>query len=607
MATNRALKHWKRRAARALRKVKRRIQSPEALFVYHPGYQGPGSRLMDARRPERILDYLRGEGAITATQVRGAKMATAESLSFAHSFEYLERVSQPEVVARIFGDNPEEMDLEHALRQQRRMVGGTIKAAHLTLRKSKRGGGAMPVVNLGGGMHPAHAAEGSGFCIFNDVAVAILQLRAEGFAGQVLVVDLDLHHGDGTRAIFAEDESVFTFSMHARHWDESPAVADFSLELGFGVEDTRYLSALREHLPEVVRKVKPALVFYVAGVDIAEDDALGNWRVSHDGIFARDREVLRQVAGRPLVWVLAGGYGEEAWRHSARSLAWLSASMDSPIDSMFDRNLRYFRKIARQFEPQTVVDQEEDIFDFAEEDIYGTLMGSRASTRLLGYYSRYAVEVGLERYGILQAVRRAGYHGVKVDIEPGHPTGELVRVVSDDARADLLMEVVLRENRELAPFRLLYVEWLLMQNPRKVPAVDKPLLPGQEHPGLGALEKVVGMLLMTCERLGFDGVAFRPAHYHIAAMARTWLRFADPVLEARYLAVSHALEGVPLPEVTRTVAQGGVSCATTGEPYHWVSELMVLPLSEACKEAFRGREYMSAMEEASKDLEMALT
>lgn len=600
------LQRWRglrRGAQRAVRGLKARVKPASALYVYHPQYQGQESALVDAQRAPRILNYLRREGAISPGHLRSPPDVTIAQLARVHSLDYLERLGRPEEVLRICATFDASADPEQLLQQQRRMVAGTVMAAKLAVQPwAPR----RPVVNLGGGLHHARAEQGAGFCLFHDVAVAIAQLRARGFGGRIMVIDLDLHQGDGTRAIFARDPTVFTYSLHAVDWDDSPCDADFSLALGLSVGDERYLAALRETLPGCMRGFRPELVFYVGGVDIAEDDRLGSWRVSHDGIFARDQYILERVGALPLVWTLAGGYGPEAWRHSARSLAWLSASLGDPIPSAFDRDLRHFRRIARRLDPQDLMESDSVDFEFSEADVYGTLMGSRARTRLLGYYSRYGVEIALERYGVMEVVRGAGYGRTCVELDLERATGELARLVSDDGRRDVLVEVILKESLELSPFRLLYIEWLLMQDPRRAPSVARPLLPGQVHPGLGALREMTGMLMMACERLGMDGLAFRPAHYHVKALSRTWLRFADPALEARWLALGQALEGVPLERASALVAAGAVVEEASGAPVRWSSELVVMPLSARCREALRGPEATREVEALTRGLRFVL-
>src|SRR5258708_17795986 len=196
------------------------------------------------------------------------------------------------------------------------MVGGTELASRLALASGRIAG------NLGGGLHHAFADRGERFCIFNDVAVAVAELRAGGFGGSVLVVDLDLHDDDGTRTIFAQDPTVHTFSIHNHTTGAVRAVAATAIELGDGVDDRAYLDAIGAHLPAAFAAARPELVYYLAGCDPAADDGIGNWRISAAGMLRRDRLVIglarRPERRLPVVILLAGGYGQHASRYSAR-------------------------------------------------------------------------------------------------------------------------------------------------------------------------------------------------------------------------------------------------------------------------------------------------
>jgi acetoin utilization deacetylase AcuC-like enzyme len=571
-----------KKAWRAARRALARVKTPEVALVWHPDYEAPEHSIVDPKRGARIVQYLIREGGLRPSEVLQPGLASVEALARVHTFEYLESLGRGDVVGRMFGEQAfSSPQVERLLRQQRRMVEGTVLAARAAVRPW---GLAKPAINVGGGLHHARRAQGAGFCALHDVAVAIAQLRADGFRGRILVVDLDLHDGDGTRSIFAQDPTVFTFSIHAADWDAAPAVANLSVPLGSGIGDAAYLDALRRHLPPVMRDFDPALVFYVAGVDVAEDDRLGSWRVTHDGIFERDRFVLEQLGPRPWVWVLAGGYGPDAWRHSARSLAWVATQglpgpRGLPIRSALEEDLGELRRVARALQPHDLTTDPEEI-ELTAQDVFGLFLGDdRPSDRFLGYYSRYGVEIALERYGVFPKIRQLGFDRVALDLDPGHSTGHLARIVTDDARRDVLVEVVLRESQALPPFSLLSIEWLLLQNPRQAPTPARPLLPGQQHPGLGCLREVMGMILMACERLKLDGVIFRPAHFHVAAMARAWLRFLDPQLEGRWLAASHAMEGLDIATASRLVQAGRVLDPATGEAYRWESDWMVLPIS----------------------------
>ncbi|RPJ85105.1 MAG: histone deacetylase [Acidobacteria bacterium] len=209
------------------------------------------------------------------------------------------------------------------------MVGGTITAARLAF--DARGGApaAGLVVHLGGGFHHAFPDHGEGFCMFNDVAVAVRVLARDAGLERVAVIDCDVHHGNGTAAIFADDPGVFTFSIHQRY--NYPAVkprSSLDVALVDGVSDVEYLRALTTALPRVF-DFQPQLVFYLAGADPFEDDQLGGLSLTLDGLRKRDRVVLEAIdaARVPGVVTLAGGYA----RHGEDTVAAHAATVEEVL------------------------------------------------------------------------------------------------------------------------------------------------------------------------------------------------------------------------------------------------------------------------------------
>ena len=312
-----------RALARAARRSLYRLRARGIPVVYDARYQrGVFGVPMDPLRGEKVLGALREAGLLERDLLSEPRPASLQNLLRVHTPEYLHAVQEPEALSRVLGVEVPPAEVEATLDLQRLMAGGTIQATRLAMRT----GGIA--VHLGGGFHHAMPDAGLGFCVFNDVAVAIRRLRGRGFVEPVLVVDLDLHDGNGTRRIFADDPTVHTFSIHNDHWGDTEAVASTSIALGPGVGDARFLGTLREALPPVFEAVKPGLVVYLAGTDPAEDDPIGNWRLSAGALFERDRFVtsLARPDGRPcpMVVVLAGGYGRHAWRYSARYVLWLA-------------------------------------------------------------------------------------------------------------------------------------------------------------------------------------------------------------------------------------------------------------------------------------------
>jgi acetoin utilization deacetylase AcuC-like enzyme len=196
---------------------------------------------------------------------------------------------------------------EALVERGRRSVGGTIAAARHAL-------GHGVAMNLGGGTHHAGRAFARGYCLFNDVAVAIAALRRDGLAERVLVVDCDVHQGDGTADVFAADPGTFTLSLHgARNYPFTRIASDLDVDIASGTGDERYLRALREALGFALERARPDFAFFLAGADPWVGDRLGRLALTKAGLRARDELVLDRlaVAGAAVCVVLAGGYADD--------------------------------------------------------------------------------------------------------------------------------------------------------------------------------------------------------------------------------------------------------------------------------------------------------
>jgi acetoin utilization deacetylase AcuC-like enzyme len=202
--------------------------------------------------------------------------------------------------------------------------GGTWLAAKLALSHGA-------ACNTAGGSHHAHAGFGAGYCVFNDVAIAARRLLDDGDAARILVVDLDVHQGDGTAAIFAADRNVFTYSVHCEaNFPARKAQSDLDIGLAAGTDDAAYLEVVAAQVPQLITQHQPDIIFYIAGVDPHIDDKLGRLSLSDAGLVARDAIVgiAAHDAKVPLAVVMGGGYSADmaalGARH-ARSL--LAAAM----------------------------------------------------------------------------------------------------------------------------------------------------------------------------------------------------------------------------------------------------------------------------------------
>jgi acetoin utilization deacetylase AcuC-like enzyme len=268
-----------------------------------PGHRFPQSKYRLLREHfEREPGSLRMQPAPAATEGELALVHTPDYVD-AVLLGYLSAAQQREIG---FPWSPSMAE------RSRRSVGASIAAARAALTEGV-------AANMAGGTHHAYADKGSGYCVFNDVAIAARLMQAEWASShrsllRVLVIDLDVHQGNGTAAIFRDDDTVFTFSMHgARNFPFRKEASDLDVDLPDGCGDADYLAALDTALDEVWRRVDPGLAFYLAGADPHEADRLGRLKLSYEGLAERDRRVLNALYARriPVALSMAGGYGHD--------------------------------------------------------------------------------------------------------------------------------------------------------------------------------------------------------------------------------------------------------------------------------------------------------
>ncbi len=285
-------------------------------IVHHAAYTAeiPADHRFPMGKYRRLAERLSADGLVPSGFVT-PEPARADQLALAHDAVYVDAVlslALPKAIEREIGLPMNET----VVRRAAAATGGTILAARLALEHGL-------ACNTAGGSHHARAEQGAGFCTFNDVAVAIRVLLAERRIGTALVVDCDVHQGDGTAAIFAGDANVTTLSLHAeRNYPVRKRASSIDIGLDDDTADEAYLGALAAVLPGLVDRLAPDIVFYNAGVDPHKDDRLGRLALSDAGLFARDRLVISEVRRRgiPLVAVIGGGYGADvdaiAGRHA---------------------------------------------------------------------------------------------------------------------------------------------------------------------------------------------------------------------------------------------------------------------------------------------------
>lgn len=272
---------------------------------YHPGYQvalPPGHPFPISKYP-LLKAQLVAEGVIAGSDILEPEPIDMGTLGLVHTHEYLRKLQSSELSAAEL----RRLGLpwsDELWRRSRLAAAGTLRAARQALTDGL-------AANLAGGTHHAFADHGEGFCVLNDVAIAIAKLRVDGAIERAVVIDLDVHQGNGTASIFETVDEVFTFSMHGeRNYPLAKMRSNLDLPLRDGVGDAEYMDALQRHLPAVLEQADADIAFYLSGVDVAAGDRYGKLALTEEGIRRRDRLVIETVRARgtPLAIALAGGY-----------------------------------------------------------------------------------------------------------------------------------------------------------------------------------------------------------------------------------------------------------------------------------------------------------
>ncbi len=276
----------------------------DIFFPDTPDLPLPPGHRFPATKYRRLRELSLRDGLLGSARLQPSPTASRDDLLLAHDAAYVDAVLQqrltPAEQKRIGVPQSDVLSARSLA-----TVGGTLAAARAALRDGFSG-------QLAGGTHHAHARFGSGFCVFNDFAVAALKLLGEGRVARVVTLDLDVHQGDGTAAILAHEPRVMTVSVHgANNFPFEKCASGLDVALSDGTADDDYMTALAEVLKRVVA-FRPDLVLYNSGVDALANDRLGRLAMTHEGLMARDRLVFEtfKAGGVPLALGIGGGYAE---------------------------------------------------------------------------------------------------------------------------------------------------------------------------------------------------------------------------------------------------------------------------------------------------------
>lgn len=280
-------------------------------FDYYIGISTSNTyQSFDIMKYKKIRDRLIKEKLVKRKHFLIPEMADYEDIGLVHTQAFIKNIQDPLKVGQMLRIGEVEPWDSYILEFFKTVTGGTILATEYVL---KNGGIS---INLGGGFHHAHADRAAGFCLLNDVAIAIEKARLKMDLIKVLIIDLDYHQGDGNLEIFKDDDETFTFSMHATKWAETKKENNLDILLPHNINGYDYLDTLKSKLEPVLNLFSPELVFYIAGSDPWEHDTLCDLSLTREEMLNRNLYVTNLVKNYkiPLVIVSGGGYGANSWK-----------------------------------------------------------------------------------------------------------------------------------------------------------------------------------------------------------------------------------------------------------------------------------------------------
>lgn len=283
------------------------------LYYYdHHPLPLPSTHRFPAQKYRLLRERIIADGLVPPTNLIPAPLATTTQILRAHTAEYVDKVENgrlsPDEIRRIGIPWSPEM-----VTRVKYMVGGTIAACRVALKEGI-------AANLGGGTHHACSDHGEGYCVYNDVIIAARTMQREGRTHRVLIIDCDVHQGNGTAEITANDPTIFTFSIHGdKNFPFRKIPGNLDIALPDGIGDSVYLQHLAEGLHQAITQAQATLVIYLAGADPHQDDKLGRLKISTEGLAERDKLVftLCHQTSLPVAVTLAGGYNQQI-NHTAQ-------------------------------------------------------------------------------------------------------------------------------------------------------------------------------------------------------------------------------------------------------------------------------------------------
>ena len=286
----------------------------KAIVVFSSAYQIGIStygdhQTFDIYKYKRIKQKLIDEKKLKARDIFRPSPCTDQDILMVHDRDFISKLKDPLTVNRILKIDINSLWDNSVLEYYRAVCGGTIKACFAAYRYK------IPVFNLGGGFHHAYPDKAEGFCLINDIAIAIQVLRSHRPVHNILIIDLDYHQGNGTRHIFKDNPAIFTYSLHAALWETGPAMSNLDREISSDIRDDAYLKFVYRDLENIQKVFAPEFVIFIAGSDPYEKDTLADMRLSREALLKRNMFVLDLCRDQewPVTILPGGGYGPDSW------------------------------------------------------------------------------------------------------------------------------------------------------------------------------------------------------------------------------------------------------------------------------------------------------
>ena len=263
----------------------------------------------DIFKYKRIRDLLISDKIVKPKQILQPQIAAFSDVALVHTEKYIQHIKDPITVNQLLKIEINSLWDNTVLEYFLAVSGGTIYAACKALEYRK------PVFNFGGGFHHAQPESAEGFCLINDVAIAIKKIKNKRKVNKVLIVDLDYHQGNGNLLIFKDDPTVFTFSVHADRWLEEEGQANKGILVDSDISNEDYLDLISRELDSILEKFKPGIIFYIAGSDPYEKDELADMKIDRETMLKRNMYVISRAneIDTPIVILPGGGYGKDSW------------------------------------------------------------------------------------------------------------------------------------------------------------------------------------------------------------------------------------------------------------------------------------------------------